>query len=829
MPRHEKAEAIAFALVEEAIREGARTLALLKSLTSLNLQSCLHLSDLAPLASLPALQVLTLGRCPQISDLAPLACLDTLKRLDLMTLPLIKLHPDQLWETWPRLNDLQIDSMKLVPRELLSKDYGEPCLSRVVHWQKAIETHGASPVSEVKLFLLGNGRVGKTQLARRLCGEAFDPTVPSTHGVVLRHFPLERSGSASLNEGGTAPWTARLWDFGGQDLYLGTHSLFLDDRALYVLLWYPNGEVEDLVMDHGVCLPSHRLAYWLDYVRTTTGGDAPIIVAQARCDEEMQLAEAPIPALHGFSWLRRSACSAQEADGLDRLMPELRAGAKLLSQRHGEVLLPRNWASMGAVLRERAATQQVLPLDDYLDLCELEGVQAPDTLLKYLHQSGQVFWQAGVFEGAVILDQAWALDGVYALLHREKVLPTLRRQGGSFTPELLSALLWDGEYDAQEQAHFLSLMQSCQVCFQVGEGLFIAPDCLLEREAMALQEAAVWRGAEPDATVHLQYELLHNGLQRAVLCELGELAGPHAVYWRYGLCLFDAKERVALRVSAHPGDKEARGGFIAIDVSGSNASSYCERVVKHLLQHTRMGRPPEVKWVKGTATGDAVARHGDSEETEDSPPPSPVHAAPLPAGVSSTKEKPVVLVSYAWGGDSDDVVEGLQRALSPWVEVHRDKGVMRTGDSIREFEREIGRSLCVIVVLSARYTRSVDCMRELGFVWERAQRKAEDFAERVVPVVLGDAQLGSLAERLQHVKHWQTELKKLEDLVREIGPVECGQSTTQQLQDIKTFSVHLADALNTLTDQVMPRGRATLESQNYEPVIDLVKRRLKIH
>jgi len=804
-------------------------LASLSALQTLDLSGCGQLNELTPLAPLTALRTLRLSDCGQLSDLAPLTKLDTLRELVVMGITHGAISPDHVFNHWPRLSMLYTDAMSHVPRELLSQHFSDNCLGRIAHWHSEIDRYGAKPMTDVKLFLLGNGRVGKTQLARRLCGEAFDDTVPSTHGVVLRQFPLTRSAAAPSPNAAEA-WAVRLWDFGGQDLFLGTHSLFLDDRALYVLLWYPNGEEHTEVWDHGLCLPSHRLAYWLDYVRATTGGQAPVIVAQARCDAETLLAEAPIPIEHGFAWLRRSACSAQQDDGLDRLLPELRAGAKLLAQRHGEVLLPNNWANISTALRERGATQQVLPQKDYRALCAQHGVQAPDTLLNYLHQSGQVFWQPGVFGGAVILDQAWALDGVYALLHREKVLPTLRRQGGSFTPELLAVLLWDGRYDTQEQAHFLSLMQSCQVCFKVGEDRYIAPDCLLERQAMAAQEQAVWRGARPDAVVQLHYELLHTGLQRAALCELGELAGHHAVYWRYGLCLHDAKEQVTLRVVCEPGETEGRGGFIAVETCGTHASAYAQRVVEHLLERTRMGRPPVQKWIKGmaTATDDLSAHRRAASSDDERAPSQPIHPAPLPAGVTSTRDKPVVFVSYAWGGDSDATVTGLQKALSPWVEVHRDRDVMRTGDSIRKFEQDIGRGLCVIVVLSAKYMRSEDCMRELGFVWERAQRQAEAFAERVVPVVLDDAQISKLTDRLRHIKHWQNELRTLEELVKEIGPVDCGQSTTQQLQDIRTFSVHLADALNALGDRVMPRGFANLNDQNFAPVVELVKRRLNL-
>ena len=114
--------------------------------------------------------------------------------------------------------------------------------------------------------------------------------------------------------------------------------------------------------------------------------------------------------------------------------------------------------------------------------------------------------------------------------------------------------------------------------------------------------------------------------------------------------------------------------------------------------------------------------------------------------------------------------------------------------------------------------------QQWGFIWERAQRRAEQFAKRVIPVVLEDAGIGSLTGRLKCVQYWQNELKALDDQVRDIGPVDCGQSTTQQLQDIKTFTVHLADALNTFSDRVMPRPPA-LSAAQFAPVVELVKKR----
>ena len=89
---------------------------------------------------------------------------------------------------------------------------------------------------------------------------------------------------------------------------------------------------------------------------------------------------------------------------------------------------------------------------------------------------------------------------------------------------------------------------------------------------------------------------------------------------------------------------------------------------------------------------------------------------------ASLKGKPLVYISHAWGGDSDRAVEGLQAQLASLVDLRRDSTTLQPGDSIRAFEQEIGRGTCVVVVLSAKYMRSPDCMRELGFLWERSQR-----------------------------------------------------------------------------------------------------------
>ena len=151
---------------------------------------------------------------------------------------------------------------------------GRSCLERLrAHFRDL--KGGESEIADFKLMLLGNGRVGKTQICRRLQGQEYEETVPSTHGVKIGAAPLTALGD---------PATLRIWDFGGQDIYHGTHALFLKSRAIFMLVWTPESEA---LHDHehgGFTFRNQPLGYWLDYVREFGGEDLPVIVVQAQCD-----------------------------------------------------------------------------------------------------------------------------------------------------------------------------------------------------------------------------------------------------------------------------------------------------------------------------------------------------------------------------------------------------------------------------------------------------------------------------------------------------------------------------------------------------------------
>jgi internalin A len=191
----------------------------LTSLQSLDLSECEQLSgDLSPLASLTSLQSLNLYACKQLSgDLSPLSGLTSLQSLNLggcvgvrRFTPLEPLLPAPCLGEG-RIGDqhngrgLYSGRFRSNRRRLQGGDH--PACS---HIGRASATGRVS--ATLKVFFLGNGGVGKTQLCRRLRNLDFDPSVPTTHGVQLGETTVDLEGFAE-------PVRLNLWDFGGQDIY----------------------------------------------------------------------------------------------------------------------------------------------------------------------------------------------------------------------------------------------------------------------------------------------------------------------------------------------------------------------------------------------------------------------------------------------------------------------------------------------------------------------------------------------------------------------------------------------------------------------------------
>ena len=142
--------------------------------------------------------------------------------------------------------------------------------ARILAALEEIATGQTTPVLEMKLVLLGNGRTGKTQLANRLLDKPFDEHSESTPHFMVHALPI-RKVMPTVGDAIPRSIAGRLYDFGGQPHLWSAHRFFLASKHnLYVV-----------VID-GTCEGLPQLKYWLEYVRRYTQDARPQVDADGR-------------------------------------------------------------------------------------------------------------------------------------------------------------------------------------------------------------------------------------------------------------------------------------------------------------------------------------------------------------------------------------------------------------------------------------------------------------------------------------------------------------------------------------------------------------------
>ena len=179
-----------------------------------------------------------------------------------------------------------------------------------------------------------------------------------------------------------------------------------------------------------------------------------------------------------------------------------------------------------------------------------------------------------------------------------------------------------------------------------------------------------------------------------------------------------------------------------------------------------------------------------------------------------------VYISYAWGGESERIVNELDADLQTrGIMVVRDKRDLGFKGMIRDFMQQIGRGHAVIVVISDKYLKSPNCMFELI---EIARNK--DLYDRVFPIVLGDADIYNPVNRIKYIKHWEEKLKELDEAMRSVSSANLQgmrdeiDSYDEIRDNVSNLTFFLKD-MNTLTPEMH-------ENSNFASLINALEKRL---
>ncbi len=664
-----------------------------------------------------------------------------------------------------------------VPRQALGERSGSNCLEAV---RAHFKDREYKPVLDrkMKLVLLGNGGVGKTSIKKRMLHDDFDPKEKTTHAISLEQWDLDvDEETAEVN----------VWDFGGQDIYHGTHSLFLKTEAIFLVVWDAKTEAtrepyrqDDLFFVH------YPRQYWLDYVQHASPR-SPTLVIENKCDDRNP--SPPTGDLHGGQPL---SFSAQESFNCDALLGLIKDLCRQELAKTGQRMIGlgrRNVSNkLQAYLKEGRKT---VSKQHFIELCEAEDgkVSSAEELLKFLHHGGSLFYQPGLFHDKIILDQEWAIDAVYALFHREKCVRRLQRNRGRFRRTDLEDWIWGDTYSEDEQKLLISFMVSCDICFPVESGEeeqeYLAPSMLPPLDDRHIKrDRDNWRsGHTASFWLRHHHEHMHAGFMAQILSKLGMRHGDDAIYWRDGVMLGDAGAFAELTCDQSRQE-------ITLEVWGEN----WKRLLAQLRQEIATDKVRTFASVNGQSwvdvddldkylkLGKALDTDGNVQEVE--PYRFLLHheeRMPETRPVQKNSGRPAIYFSYAWKGrdfNHEEIVDEIYALLKKeGNELRRDKVDMSYKSSISEFMNDIARGQCIIVVLSDKYFRSPYCMGELVLIKEQSQHSASDLLRRIQPIRIEDT-----AEPKVYADYWAQMLEEKEDEQRQLA--EQRQSYTELSKEI---------------------------------------------
>ena len=179
-----------------------------------------------------------------------------------------------------------------------------------------------------------------------------------------------------------------------------------------------------------------------------------------------------------------------------------------------------------------------------------------------------------------------------------------------------------------------------------------------------------------------------------------------------------------------------------------------------------------------------------------------------------------VFLSYAWGGESERIVNELDADLQArGILVVRDKRDLGFKGMIRDFMRQIGEGHAVIVVISDKYLKSPNCMFELV---EIARNK--NFYDRIFPIVLGDADIYDPVNRIKYIKHWEERIRDLDAAMKSVSGTNL-QGMREELDSYDEIRDRVSELTFFLKDMNTLKAEIQ-ESSNFASLISDLEKRL---
>ena len=444
------------------------------------------------ISELKCLKTLNLSNNKLVDLSDKIANMESLKELNLEGNPFDMLPPEII--------SRGIDSIRSFFKELEEKDY----------------------LYEVKLIVVGEGRVGKTCLSQALITENYKLTdEESTEGINISRWIIPKLEISKINSKIQRDFQINIWDFGGQEIYHSTHQFFLTKRSIYLLV--TESRKEDSHDD---------FFYWLNVIKLL-GDNSPFVMVLNKCDQPTK--ELPIKeykdAFGNIIDLFRISLKDEYRVDFNLFKKVLIEIATKLP--HIGTPLPKVRVDIRIEIENlKMSGVNYITESAYLEICKkhYRREESAIYLSEYFHDLGVLlhFKDDIDLRDLVVLNHEWITSGVYKILDDRKVI----EQKGRFTIDDITRIWSDKEYHDKVR-ELLSLMKNKKfdLCFELNTGEYLVPRLLPVDEI-----EHNWVSSNENLKFEFRYKFMPKGILARLIVKLSTDIFEDK-YWRYGVIL----------------------------------------------------------------------------------------------------------------------------------------------------------------------------------------------------------------------------------------------------------------------------------------------------
>ena len=538
----------------------------LTNILNLTLASC-KIKDISFIENMKKLTYITLKN-NQVEDVSVLEQFENLETINLADNK-IQDFPEAIINANPKISALYLHGNPItnIPVDIFNhKDSN--VINEVKDYFASLATpEEVYPCYEAKLLLVGRGSVGKSELAEALStpNYVFVEGRKSTEGIRIKEWRMR----CKTNEPNPIDFTINLWDFGGQEIYYGTHQFFLTKNSLYLLVWDARQEEDNVTFQ-----------YWLKALAHLSD-NAPVLVVQNKADERNKLINEQDLKQH-FPFIQnfyQTSCKYPDQFDLKKLKEDIIS--HLLALPHvGEL-----WNVRRIKVRRRLEKDErdYISANEYHKICAEEGLQEEEAMFlsKRLHQLGIIlhFQDDEILQGTVILKPEWATKAFYKIIDNEKIKCVQR---GSFRLQDLREI-WKEPYYADNFPELLQLMILFELCFPFqDQKRYIVPELCSATPSFELPQLLP---GENFLRFEYKYDFMPKNILTRFICRKHQLIKGE-MFWRSGVVLQDEDTIALLQAS------EVQN-TISISIKGPLAKSLLYSIRSDISAiHSSQGNPP---------------------------------------------------------------------------------------------------------------------------------------------------------------------------------------------------------------------------------------------